>query len=112
MGRLPSELTDWHTTGVSVASDGTQSAGDSFPLSNPSISAHGLYVAFDSVAGDLVGDDRNEEFDVFLYQNSDSVPLFADVTLEHGFYSDRTIEEAGFTAGCSIQPPRYRPMMW
>ena len=51
------------TIRVSVASDGSQSNGNSF---NPSISADGRFVAFDSNASNLVPNDSNATTDVFL----------------------------------------------
>ena len=52
------------TTLVSVASDGTQ--GD-LPSANPSISADGRFVAFDSEASTLVPGDTNARGDVFVH---------------------------------------------
>jgi Tol biopolymer transport system component len=52
------------TTRVSVASDGTQGNGSS---EYPSISADGRYVAFDSVASNLVGGDTNGAEDIFVH---------------------------------------------
>jgi Tol biopolymer transport system component len=59
-----------HTERVSVASDGTLGNGDSggsLGESAPAISADGRYVAFDSHATNLVGDDTNGCIDVFLH---------------------------------------------
>ena len=59
------------TVRVSIASDGTQADGDPDLLSpgssNPSISADGRFVAFESVEDDLVGDDTNGFRDIFLH---------------------------------------------
>ncbi len=52
------------TTRVSVATDETQADNYS---NFPSISADGRYVAFDSCASNLVKDDYNERFDIFLH---------------------------------------------
>jgi len=51
------------TTRVSVGSDGGQGNGWS---SRPSISADGRYVAFDSLASNLVSGDTNGKHDVFV----------------------------------------------
>jgi len=51
------------TTRVSVASDGSEANGES---KAPSVSAYGRYVAFGSVASNLVPDDTNGIDDVFL----------------------------------------------
>jgi len=52
------------TTRVSVHSDGTQGNGDCY---NPSISADGRYVAFQSYATNLVAEDTNNEVDIFVH---------------------------------------------
>ena len=52
------------TRRVSVDSNGTQ--GNSFSY-DPSISADGRYVAFDSSASNLVSDDTNSARDIFVY---------------------------------------------
>ena len=56
---------------VSVANDGSQADQDSY---EPSISADGRYVAFESVAANLVANDTNGELDIFVYdRQTDSV---------------------------------------
>jgi Tol biopolymer transport system component len=58
---------DWQTgqtSRVSVASNGTQGNGSSF---NPSPSAAGHYVAFESFANNLVDGDTNSVTDVFVH---------------------------------------------
>jgi Tol biopolymer transport system component len=54
------------TERVSVASDGTEGDSSSFAW-NPSLSADGRYVAFYSVASNLVPDDTNGAGDVFVH---------------------------------------------
>ena len=54
------------TTRVSVASDGAQ-GNRSSSTSEPSISADGRYVAFSSLAGNLVPGDTNDTYDVFVH---------------------------------------------
>jgi Tol biopolymer transport system component len=51
------------TTQLSVASDGTEGNGDS---EDPSISADGRYVAYQSYASNLVPGDTNSLYDVFV----------------------------------------------
>ena len=51
------------TTLISVASDGSPANADSF---DPAISADGRFVAFDSLATNLVANDTNAASDVFL----------------------------------------------
>jgi Tol biopolymer transport system component len=55
------------TTRVSVRSDGTEGNGGS---AFPSISADGRYVAFASVASNLVAGDTNGSYDVFVHDRS------------------------------------------
>jgi Tol biopolymer transport system component len=52
------------TERVSIDSAGTQAVGFSF---DPAISADGRYLAFDSVATNLVADDTNGAQDVFIH---------------------------------------------
>ncbi|MBA3530533.1 MAG: PD40 domain-containing protein [Ardenticatenales bacterium] len=52
------------TTRVSVASDGTQGNGDSRA---PAISADGRFIAFESLASNLVSGDTNQMRDIFVY---------------------------------------------
>ena len=54
------------TQRVSVSSAGTEGNGPSF---EPSISANGRVVAFESRASNLVGDDTNHHFDVFAHDS-------------------------------------------
>ena len=51
----------------SVAADGGQADGNSF---RPSLSADGRYVVFDSVASNLVSNDFNSDFDVFIAERA------------------------------------------
>ncbi len=53
------------TSRVSIASDGTQSSGGQ--SWQPSISADGRYIAFDSSADNLVSGDTNNEDDIFVH---------------------------------------------
>ena len=50
---------------VSVGSGGSEAHGGA--SENPAISANGRYVAFESAATDLVGDDGNGKIDVFVH---------------------------------------------
>ena len=60
------DLVTAETVRVSVASDGTQADGI-WGSWLPSISADGRYVAFESDANNLVQDDTNEAWDVFVH---------------------------------------------
>ena len=52
------------TQRLSVTSDGSPSDGNSY---NPSISADGRYVAFESIAGNLAADDTSGVSDIFIH---------------------------------------------
>ena len=54
------------TTRVSVSSNGTPGNDDSLNTKSPSLSADGRYVAFESLATNLVSGDTNGKLDVFL----------------------------------------------
>jgi len=62
------DLTDGTTTRVSVADNETQANGGSY---QPSISADGRYVAFYSDSNNLVADDTNSRYDVFVRDLTD-----------------------------------------
>ena len=75
------------TTRVSVASDGTQANGHSYA---PSISADGRYVAFASLASNLVSGDTNGAWDVFVHDRQTGettrVSVASDGTQAIGFF--------------------------
>ncbi|MGQ0467381.1 MAG: TolB family protein [Sporichthyaceae bacterium] len=66
---------------ASVASNGKQGNGPSF---NPSISADGRFVAFDSTADNLVPGDTNGRFDVFLRDLQSGATLLISVRPDGG----------------------------
>lgn len=84
------------TTLESVASDGTQGNGNS---SNPSISADGRYVAFVSLANNLVADDANSQVDVFIHDRLSGVTtrasIASDGTQGNGFSSEASLSADG-----------------
>jgi Tol biopolymer transport system component len=68
---------------ISVASDGTESDGDSFLSSiQSSISADGRYVAFDSQASNLVPGDTNGRRDVFVHDRQTGNTALISVGLD------------------------------
>ncbi len=77
------------TTRVSVSSSGAQSNGDSFATA---ISSGGKYVAFASVATNLVSDDTNANRDVFLHEMATRITMRVSVSSDGqqglGFSSD------------------------
>lgn len=78
---------------VSVAGDGTQGNVDS---AQPSISADGRYVAFNSSASNLVADDTNGQADVFVYDR------LTDTIERVSVASDGAQAVGGESAGASI----------
>jgi hypothetical protein len=65
------------TTRVSVATGGVQATGGG--SGNPSISGDGRYVAFESTATNLVGDDTNGYRDIFVYDRQTGTTVRASV---------------------------------
>ncbi len=68
------------TERVSIASDGTEANGWSY---FPSISADGRYVAFPSLASNLIPDDNNAVYDVFVHDRATRVTARVSVA-SHG----------------------------
>ena len=62
------------TTRVSIAGNGTQANSSS---SSPSISADGRYIAFDSLANNLVSNDTNSNRDIFVYDRSSTFNIIS-----------------------------------
>jgi VCBS repeat-containing protein len=86
-----------HTTQrVSVASDGTEGNNDS---REPTISADGRYVAFDSYASNLVAGDANVSQDVFVYDRithtTERVSIASDGTDGNRWSADPSISADG-----------------
>jgi len=67
---------DGTTTRVSVASGGAQATGES---ETPAISADGRYIAFASVATDLVTGDTNGEADIFVHDRVNATTVRVSV---------------------------------
>jgi len=84
------------TTRVSVASDGTQSNQHSY---NPSISADGRFVAFESVASNLVSGDTNNHQDIFVHDRQTGqttrVSVASDGAQANDFSSNPSISADG-----------------
>ncbi|MCX8072468.1 MAG: hypothetical protein N3C12_08460 [Candidatus Binatia bacterium] len=70
---------------VSIASDGTQGNGDSIL---PAISADGRFVAFKSLANNLVPDDRNGVVDVFVFDRQSRTTERVSVNVRGGNADD------------------------
>jgi Tol biopolymer transport system component len=92
------------TTRVSVASDGTQGDGNSeFPW----LSANGRYVAFHSLASNLVSGDTNFTSDIFVHDRKTGqttrVSVASDGTQGNSFSGDPSISANGrFVAFSSV----------
>lgn len=84
------------TTRVSVASDGTQGNDESY---SPDISDEGQYVTFASVATNLVVNDTNGVFDIFVYNRqtgtTSRVSISSDSSQANGFSFLPTISGDG-----------------
>src|SRR5439155_460298 len=84
------------TERVSVASDVTQSNERSF---NPSISADGRFVAFESFASNLVSGDTNSGDDVFVHDRltgaTERVSVASDATQGNGGSGGASISADG-----------------
>ena len=76
------------TTVVSVASDGTAAVNNS---DNPSISAGGRYVAFDSFAPNLVSGDTNVTSDVFVHDRQTGTTTRVSVASDGNQANDRAV---------------------
>jgi Tol biopolymer transport system component len=74
------------TERVSVSSDGTQGNGNSY---NPSISVDGRYMAFESLASNLVSGDTNGASDIFVHDrvanSTERVSVSSDGTQGNGY---------------------------
>ncbi|GKS57429.1 hypothetical protein YTPLAS18_09560 [Nitrospira sp.] len=71
------------TSRVSVSTGGTQGTGPA-GSTNPSLSADGQFVAFASAMNDLVGDDTNNEYDVFVHDRLSGATTRVSVTSTGG----------------------------
>src|SRR4051794_14326792 len=74
VGAAPAQGFTPNTERVSVATSGRQGNADSptpFTLQGIAVSIHGRYVAFDSTASTLVGNDTNGQADVFVRDRVD-----------------------------------------
>ncbi|MGI8994660.1 MAG: TolB family protein [Nocardioidaceae bacterium] len=84
------------TRRVSVSSSGLQSNARS---DDPSISAHGRYVAFTSLASNLVAGDTNGSYDVFVRDRKNHVSSQVSVSLSglpaDGFSSEPSVSSGG-----------------
>lgn len=78
------DMKSGRTKRVSVASNGSQQQPDpSRPThywGHPSISANGRFVAFDSIAANLVKDDTNEDYDAFVHDTKSGRTIRVSVT--------------------------------
>jgi len=76
------------TTRVSVAGGGAQGNDNS---QHPSISADGRYVAFTSYASNLVADDTNGNWDIFVHDRQTSKTYRVSLTYNGTVFSDPSI---------------------
>ena len=76
------------TTRVSVDSNGNQVTGFS---QSPAISADGLHVSFQSNSADLVDDDTNNQYDVFVHDRSSGLTRRVSVDSDGNEANDRSL---------------------
>ena len=99
------------TTRASVSSDGKQGNG---PSTNPSISADGRYVAFVSLAYNLVPNDTNNKADIFVFDRFNKktirVSVASDGTQSNDNSTDASMRTNGrfiaFTSAASNLAPK------
>jgi Tol biopolymer transport system component len=91
---------DGTTTRVSVSSTGDQAIGGS--SLEPSISADGRYVAFYSSAGNLVMDDTNGDYDIFVHDTLLGTTSRATVDRSHSSYEPSISDDGRYVAFRSL----------
>lgn len=69
------------TTRISVASDGTQADGISY---DPSLSADGRYIVFESIATNLISNDTNGASDIYLHDRVNRTTTRVSLTASGG----------------------------
>lgn len=69
------------TRRISAASDGSQTNGGSY---NPSISSDGNYVVFSSIANNLVSNDSNKYWDIFVHDLRSGETELVSVSFANG----------------------------
>ncbi len=84
---------------VSVASDGGDANGFSL---GPSVSGDGRYVAFHSLASNLIGNDLNGKLDVFMRDLNSGVTLLASADSDGNSGDQASLNSAMSTDGSSI----------
>jgi Tol biopolymer transport system component len=90
------EFSSLKTTRVSVASDGREGDHHSY---QPTLSADGRYVAFLSLASNLVPGDLNDKLDVFVHDRSTHVTQRVSVSTKGGGAGDTCVPSA--TLNCA-----------
>jgi subtilase family serine protease len=99
------------TTRVSVDSSGNQGNGDSY---EPKISADGRYVTFDSLASNLVPDDTNGKYDVFVRDRGLPAPDLVETSVsnppvsQNGGTSFSVTDTAKNQGGAAAAPSKTR----
>jgi len=92
------------TTRISLASDGTQGDRDSYTAG---VSANGRYVLLNSEATNLVADDTNDRWDVFVRDRSSGITTRVSVSTDGAQGKPTDDPWGGSTAGAISASGRY-----
>ena len=84
---------------VSISSDGEQADNNS---GHPSISGDGRFVAFMSLAGNLVENDQNGQFDIFVHDRENKSTELVSVSVDGNAGNTKSLYPAISTDGCCI----------
>ncbi len=84
---------------VSISSKGGQASNNS---THPSISGDGRFVAFMSLAGDLVENDKNGQFDIFVHDREKKTTRLVSVSINGEAGNTKSLYPAISTDGCCI----------
>ena len=84
---------------VSISSDGDQADNNS---GHPSISGDGRFVTFMSLAGNLVENDQNGQFDIFVHDRENKSTELVSVSVDGNAGNTKSLYPAISTDGCCI----------
>ena len=84
---------------VSVSSDGAQASNNSM---HPSISGDGQYIVFMSLADDLVENDDNGQFDIYVHDRDKKTTSLVSVSIDGKAGNTKSLNPVISTNGCCI----------
>jgi Tol biopolymer transport system component len=101
------------TTRVSLASDGAQGNGNSL---DPSLSADGRFIAFESLASNLVSGDTNGVWDVFVHDRGQgeaatwmTIPISGGTLISWAYHTTLAFSPQTFTRTVAVTYTGYFP---